>query len=79
MRQCDQTDKHSLARLSEEFGGFDIIIHDGSHINEHVIETFKWIFPLLRPNGIYAIEDTQTAYWPTWGGGIDDPKNSVPS
>lgn len=77
VRQCDQTDKNSLLRLSEEFGGFDIIIDDGSHINEHVVETFKLLFPLLRPNGIYAIEDTQTAYWPTWGGGIDNPKSSV--
>jgi hypothetical protein len=77
IRQCDQTDSEALLRLSSEYGGFDIIIDDGSHLNEHVIKTFRVLFPLLRPNGIYAVEDTQTAYWPTWGGGIGAPESSV--
>jgi hypothetical protein len=70
IRQCDQTDSEALLRLSKEYGGFDIIIDDGSHLNEHVIGTFNLLFPLLRQNGIYAVEDTQTAYWPSWGGGM---------
>lgn len=76
-RQCDQTDAEALTRLSNEYGGFDIVIDDGSHVSEHVIKTFHVLFPLLRPNGIYAVEDLQTAYWPTWGGGMNDPSNSV--
>ena len=77
IRQLDQTDNAGLTRLSSEYGGFDIIIDDGSHLNEHVIATFKVLFPLLRPNGLYAVEDTQTAYWPNCGGGIDNPGSSV--
>jgi hypothetical protein len=77
IRQCDQTDSEALLRLSREYGGFDIIIDDGSHMNEHVIKTFQVLFPLLRPNGIYGVEDTQTAYWPTWGGGIGNPQTSM--
>jgi hypothetical protein len=77
IRQCDQTDADALKKLSEEYGGFDIIIDDGSHINQHVIATFEVLFPLLRPNGIYAVEDTQTACWPTWGGGVQNPANSI--
>jgi demethylmacrocin O-methyltransferase len=73
IRQCDQTDADSLRKLSDEYGGFDIIIDDGSHLNEHVITTFQFLFPLLRPNGIYSVEDTQTSYWPGWGGGIHSP------
>jgi len=73
IRICDQTDEAALRKLSEEYGGFDIIIDDGSHVNEHVIKTFHILFPLLRPNGIYAIEDTQTSYWPSFGGGMDKP------
>jgi hypothetical protein len=49
----------------------------GSHLNEHVVKTFEVLFRLLRPNGIYVVEDTQTAYWPTWGGGRDNPRNSM--
>jgi hypothetical protein len=77
IRQCDQTDAESLHRLSSEYGGFDIVIDDGSHLNEHVVKTFEVLFRLLRPNGIYVVEDTQTAYWPTWGGGRDNPRNSM--
>jgi hypothetical protein len=77
IRQCDQTDTEGLVRLSSEYDGFDIIIDDGSHINEHIIKSFEVLFPLLRPNGIYAVEDIQTAYWPTWGGGINNPNTSM--
>ncbi len=75
IRQCDQTDVNTLRQLSAEYGGFDIIIDDGSHLNEHVITTFQFLFPLLRPNGIYSIEDTQTSYWPGWGGGMNCPES----
>lgn len=77
VRQCDQTDEKALRALSEEYGGFDIIIDDGSHLNEHVISTFQILFPLLRPNGIYSVEDTQTSYWPGWGGGIKNPCSAM--
>ena len=29
------------------------------------------MFPLLAKGGMYAIEDTQTSYWPRFGGSID--------
>ena len=77
IRQCDQTDAQTLRLLSEEYGGFDIIVDDGSHINDHVVKTFQILFPLLRPNGIYAIEDVQTSYWPSWGGGISSPQSCM--
>jgi demethylmacrocin O-methyltransferase len=77
IRQCDQTDADALRRLSEEYGGFDIVVDDGSHVNEHVVKSFQVLFPLLRPGGIYSIENLQTAYWPSWGGGIDNPRSSM--
>jgi hypothetical protein len=75
--QCDQTNAEALTRLCDEYGGFDIVIDDGSHVNEHVIKSFQVLFPRLRPNGIYAVEDTQTSYWPTYGGGIGSPQSSI--
>lgn len=77
IRQCDQTDSEALHRLSSEYGGFDIIIDDGSHLNEHVIKTFQLLFPALHTEGIYVVEDTQTAYWPTFGGGVGAPDTSM--
>ena len=77
IRRCDQTDSDALQRLCHEYGGFDIVIDDGSHFNEHVIKSFQALFPRLRPNGIYVVEDLQTAYWPAWGGGVGDPRSSM--
>jgi demethylmacrocin O-methyltransferase len=53
-------------------GTFDLIVDDGSHINEHVIKTFEILFPKLKKGGIYVVEDTQTAYWEEYGGSSSD-------
>jgi len=67
----DQTDSALLGSLVKKVRNFDIIIDDGSHVNEHVLKTFEALFPALSENGIYVIEDTQTSYWPKYGGDSD--------
>jgi hypothetical protein len=47
---------------------FDIIIDDGSHRPEHIIPAFMMLFPYLSDGGWYVVEDTETAYWPDYGG-----------
>ena len=49
-------------------GRLDIIIDDGSHMNSHIIDTFKYLFPRLHDDGIYVAEDLQTSYWESYGG-----------
>jgi hypothetical protein len=66
--QGDQSDAAFLRRVVKEVGGLDIVIDDGSHLNNHVIRTFNVLFPLLNHNGIYVVEDTQASYWPVFGG-----------
>jgi hypothetical protein len=66
--QGDQNDREFLEQVSKKANGFDIVIDDGSHISEHVIGSFRTLFPLLNPEGIYVIEDLHTAYWTTYGG-----------
>jgi hypothetical protein len=77
--QGDQSDAELLTSIVDEVGPFDVIIDDGSHRPEHVIASFEILFPLLAENGIYAVEDTQTSYWPEWGGSADpeDPRTSM--
>lgn len=70
--QGSQDDGAFLQRVVAEVGRPDIVIDDGSHISAHVIESFRVLFPLLQDNGIYVVEDTQSSYWPTWGGVLDD-------
>ena len=48
-----------------------VVVDDGSHRPEHIRETFRILFPLLDDAGVYVIEDTQTSYWPQWGGSTD--------
>ena len=63
-----QVDEQFLAEVAQTVGRLDIVIDDGSHLNQHVLRTFELLFPRLSQDGIYVIEDTQTSYWCTYGG-----------
>ena len=67
----DQGDPDSLRAVAGHIGRLDIVVDDGSHLSEHVLTTFETLFPLLEPDGIYAVEDLQTSYWPEWHGSED--------
>jgi len=49
---------------------FDIVIDDGSHISMDVLNSFINYFPLVKPGGLYIVEDTHTLYMDQFGGGI---------
>lgn len=70
-----QVDKNFLEAISNEIEGIDLIIDDGSHLNDHVIESFKLLFPKLKDGGIYVVEDTQTSYWKHFGGDSENLNN----
>jgi hypothetical protein len=74
-----QTDRALIERIIGRFGIPTIVIDDGSHRSPHVIESFAILFPLLADGGLYAIEDTQTSYWPRYDGSVDldDPTTSM--
>lgn len=67
-----QVDDDFLNQLLDRIGVPDIIIDDGSHQNQHILHTFKFLFPKLNENGLYVIEDLQTSYWPSYGGKNQD-------
>lgn len=67
-----QADESFLEEVLKEIQRVDIIIDDGSHQNEHVLATFKFLFPRLNEAGIYVIEDTQTSYWRQYSGSSDN-------
>lgn len=75
----DQSDPESLRAVADKIGTIDVIVDDGSHLSPHILTTFRTLFPRLRSGGIYAVEDTQTSYWPEWAGSEDrtNPNTSM--
>jgi hypothetical protein len=70
--QGSQTDSEFLRAVAEKVGTLDIVIDDGSHVNEHIVSSFNTLFPLLTKNGIYVVEDMQTSYQSKYGGSSEN-------
>lgn len=73
----NQTDESFLDYIAKKYGPFDIILDDGSHINSHVIKSFKFLFQHLKSKGIYVVEDACTSYWSDYGGGLRKENSSI--
>jgi len=70
VRTGSQNDVAFLARLCDELGPFDVVVDDGSHDPADHVVSFEALFPRLADGGLYVIEDTQTAFWPRFGGDV---------
>lgn len=75
IRIGDQNDPDFLKSVIEEFGSFDIVLDDGSHMMDHLKNTFDYLYPTKTKNGLYILEDLHTCYWEEFGGGIDNPNS----
>jgi hypothetical protein len=56
---CSQADETKLLTFAKGFGGFDLIVDDGSHDKEHQVISAKVLMPFLNNGGIYIIEDLE--------------------
>jgi hypothetical protein len=64
--QADQSQTPELRRLARDEIQHPLffIIDDGSHIPEHQVSSFDYLFgEVLLPGGTYIIEDIETSYW----------------
>jgi SAM-dependent methyltransferase len=61
----NQSDSAQLrAIVQKEFDGpLDLVIDDASHMYSPTKASFETLFPLLRPGGLYIIEDWAWAHW----------------
>lgn len=67
IRIGSQDDNEFMKNVIDEFGKFDIIIDDGSHITSHMIASFNYLFENgLNNDGIYFVEDTHSNYWESY-------------
>jgi hypothetical protein len=77
IRIGDQSDPAFLDAVLEEFGTPDIVLDDGSHIQDHVMASFRALYSRVDRNGVYLVEDLHTAYWPAFGGGAGRPGSFI--
>lgn len=66
----DANQQETLNRIRSICERFDIVIDDGSHHSNDILNSFLIYFQLLKPGGLYVIEDTHTLYMTNFGGGI---------
>jgi SAM-dependent methyltransferase len=71
----DQSDSNTLRKIVDrEFDGpLDLVIDDASHMYGPTKSSFECLFPLLRPGGLYVIEDWAWEHW----GEYNSPGNSL--
>ncbi len=70
IRIGSQADVVFLQGVIDEFGTPDVVLDDGSHQMNHVVETFRFLYAKTAPDGVYMVEDLHTAYWDEYGGGV---------
>ena len=58
----DQSNVEDLAQVNQD-GPFDIIIDDGGHSMYQQIVSLRTLMPLVKPGGLYVLEDLLTAYF----------------
>lgn len=63
VRIGDQTDVRFLGAVVDELGPFDTVLDDGGHTPKQMIGSFRYLFPRLRPGGVYIVEDVCANYW----------------
>jgi len=62
-----QQDDTFLQEVNAEFGPFDVILDDGSHMTSHMIESFRSLFAsALAEPGTYIVEDVHSNYWKSY-------------
>lgn len=77
VRIGNQGDGRFLESLVQKFGAPDIVIDDGSHFSRDINATFDVLFPAMKNNGVYVVEDLHTSYWAEFGGGLYRPSTFI--
>ena len=70
VRIGSQEDGGFLHELIDEFSSFDVVLDDGGHTMSQQLTSFEALYPIVRPGGVYMVEDCHTSYHSQFGGGL---------
>jgi Methyltransferase domain len=70
VRIGSQEDPRFLRELAQEFHEFDLVLDDGGHTMTQQTMAFEFLYPTVRPGGVYMVEDCHTSYHSQYGGGL---------
>lgn len=73
---ADCNSLYTYQLITKQCADLDIVIDDGSHRSVDIINSFVTYFEIMKPGGIYVIEDTHTLYWQDWGGELTNGLNA---
>lgn len=66
----DANQPNTINKITNICNSFEIVIDDGSHQSNDILNSFFIYFTFVKPGGLYVIEDTHTLYMNEWGGGV---------
>jgi hypothetical protein len=75
VRIGNQADTGFLGSVIDEFGVPDVVLDDGSHRMDDLIASFEFLYPRMRSNSVYVVEDLHTGFLEEYGGGPKSPNN----
>ena len=70
-----QDDPNLINAVLARYPQIDVVLDDGSHMNNHMRDTFTLLYDRIKADGVYMVEDTHTCYWPEFGGGFRVPSS----
>lgn len=65
---ADQTDRALLQRIvgQDLDGELNLVVDDASHLYATTKRSFEVLFPIMKPGGLYIVEDWAWAHWPAF-------------
>lgn len=67
----DQADSAFLTSVLARIGQPDIIIDDGGHTSNQQIVSFQTLYPRMKDDAVYLVEDTHTSFLPGFQDRLD--------
>lgn len=59
---ASQTDEVAIKNALSPLPPLGIVIDDGSHYVPHMLESFRFLWPMVMADGVYVMEDTAISY-----------------